>query len=317
MIFAVAAFVLSAAWLLACGAGSLLGMIWRARGQGHDVHPWALDAPRIVLAIPLAGWVAASVCLLPARAWTWLTGLCACEAYGGVHICPLHFGDAAVLLVLVVPLAFWIFSRRLPGVAAVVQRSRDLEHLASVEPPRVDGLVPIDHGGKPVVFVAGLRAPRVIVDPSWWDTLCARERRVVAAHEQAHIESRDPLVLAVLESTLRLLAPRASARIVRDWTLASELRADAVAAQRDGDPVYVAQVLCRHARAAAPSGALGIGGEPLDVRVRALLGGRSPARGGLGPWAAWGALIAAGASGHVAHRAFEAVLSILSALEGL
>jgi hypothetical protein len=311
MIFAVVAFVSSTAWLLSCVAGALLGVIWRVRGHGHAVHPWALDAPRIVRAIPLAGCVAALVCLLPARAWTWLSGLCACEAYGGVHVCPFHFHDAAVLLVLALPSAVWLLSRRLRGVAAVVQRSRDLDHLASVEPQRADGFVPIDHGGKPVVFVAGLRRPRVIVDPVWWDSLTARERRVVACHEEAHIESRDPMVLAVLDAMLRLVAPRASSRIVRDWTLASELRADAAAARRDGDPVYVAQVLCRHARGAAPSGALGIGCEQIETRVRSLLDGRSPPRSGFGHSARWGVLVAASALGHVTHRAFEALLSML------
>lgn len=311
MILVVLVFVGSIAWLTSCGAGALLGVLWRARGEGHDLHPWASSAPRIAFAIPLVGLTAALASLLPARAWTWLTGLCACQAYGGVHVCPFHFHHAAPLLFLALPVALLFLLRRLRGAAAVVQRSRDLEHIVCAEQPRADGLVPIDHGGEPAVFVAGLRRPRIMVDPAWWDSLAPRERGVIGAHEQAHVESRDPLVVAALELTFRLVAPRASARIVRDWTLASEVRADAAAAEHDGDPLYVAEVLCRHARGAAPSGALGIGGAALEARVRSLLEGPSPihARFRASTWL--GGFAAAGVIGHVAHRIFEALLSVL------
>jgi hypothetical protein len=307
----VLAFLVSVTWLASCGAGALLSVLWRARGKGHDLHPWALNAPRILLAIPLGGLLAGMASLLPARAWTWLMGLCACQAYGGVHVCPFHFDDAASLLFLALPVALLLFLRRLRGAAAVVQRSRDLEHLASAEQPRSDGLVPIDQGGKPAVFVAGLRRPRIMVDPAWWDSLAPRERDVIGAHENAHIEFRDPLVVAALELMLRLVAPRASARILRDWTLASEVRADAAAAKHDGDPFYVAEVLCRHARATAPSGALGVGGAELEARVRSLLENRSPISARLRASTCLGVLVAAGVSGHVAHRFFEALLSLL------
>jgi hypothetical protein len=311
VILVVFAFVVSVAWLASCGAGALLGVLWRARGDGCDLHPWALNASRILFATPLVGLVAALASLLPARAWTWLTGLCACQAYGGVHVCPFHFFGAVPLLFLALPVALLLLLGRLRGVAAIAQRSRDLEHLSSAAEPRADGLVPIDCGGKPVVFVAGLRRPRIMVDPAWWDSLTPRERGVIGAHERAHLESRDASTIAALELMLRLVAPRATARIVRDWTLASEVHADAAAAKHDGDPVYVAEVLCRHARAAAPSGALGIGGAELDARVRSLLEGRSPARESFRLSACLGGLVAAGISGHIAHRVFEALLLLL------
>jgi hypothetical protein len=311
VILVVFTFLVSVGWLAACSAGAILGMLWHARGNGHALHPWALNAPRIAFAIPLFGSLTALASLLPARAWTWLQGLCACEAYGGVHVCPFHFRDAAFLLLLSLPVGLFLFLRRLRGVAAVVQRSRDLEHLASVEQPRADGLVPFDHGGRPVVFVAGLWRPCIMGDAVWWDSLSPRERGVVNAHEKAHVEARDPLVMAGLELMLRLVAPRTSARIIRDWTLAAEVRADAAAAEQDGDPIYVAEVLCRHARAAAPRGALGIGGTDLDARVRSLLEGRSPARVSLRWSLCFAGFVAAGLSGHVAHRAFEALLALL------
>ena len=65
-----------------------------------------------------------------------------------------------------------------------------------------------------------------------------------------------------------VFAPHACARIARDWTLATEVRADSIAAAPDGDPAFMAELPCRHARAAIPDGALGLGATALIVRVR-------------------------------------------------
>jgi hypothetical protein len=90
------------------------------------------------------------------------------------------------------------------------------------------------------------------------------------------------------------------------------VRADAAAAREDGDPAYVAEVLCRHARmATAAEGALGLGGAELDARVRSLLDGRSPDGARFPTSLGFYGLAAACLAGHVAHRVFEALLMLL------
>ncbi|MFN2375036.1 MAG: hypothetical protein ABR538_00740, partial [Candidatus Binatia bacterium] len=210
------------------------------------------------------------------------------------------------------PAAAWLLLRRLAGVVAVWLRSRDLEHVLSAQCSDSDGIVPLDLGGRPLIFVAGLRRPRIVVERSWWADLDAREKAVITAHEQAHVEAGDPAALALLDMVLHLVAPRWRATIVRDWMLASEIRADAAAAARDGDATFVAEVLCRYARSAAPAGALGLGGAELEARVHSLLDGGHPAP--FSPWttatctAVFGAALV---SGHLAHRLLETALHVL------
>jgi Zn-dependent protease with chaperone function len=310
MSFVVLAFLMSVGFIASCGVGAIVDALWRMRGS-REVHPWALSAPRTALVMPAMGLVVALVSLLPAKASTWLRGACACELYGGLHVCPFHFDHAAPLLLLALPVALVLLTLRARGVLTFVQRLRDLQHLVGVGERRGDDLVSVDCGGKPVIFVAGLVQPRIVVEASWWERLSPRERAVIWAHERAHVEARDPWGLAVLELVLRLVAPRACARIIRDWTLASEMRADARAAEEDGDPAYVAEALVRYARAAAPDGALGLGGSELDARVRALLDGHAPCAVIWTPSTCALAFAAACVSGHAAHRLFEALLTLL------
>jgi hypothetical protein len=118
----------------------------------------------------------------------------------------------------------------------------------------------------------------------------------------------------VLDLMLALVAPRVRSRILDDWSLATEIRADAAAAAEDGDPIHVATVLCRYARAGVPAGTLGFGGRGLDARVRSLLNGRAPHRQRTS--CSWLAVLAVtGAAccfGHFTHRLFETILVALT-----
>jgi Zn-dependent protease with chaperone function len=304
------AFVLSLGLLFGAGAGELLTLAWKRQPLREGTPPWAPDAPRIALAAPALGLLVALLALVPSRPLTWLSGQCACQAWGGLHVCPMHFADAAALLALTLPAALALLLTRLPALLAVVQRSRDLEQLATIE-PQAGEVTRLENGGQPMAFVAGLRSPRVFVDRAWWEGLAPRERSVIAAHEQAHIDHGDPRTLALLDATLALFAPRARDSVLADWRLASELRADADAATRDGDPLFVAEVLCRYARAAVPAGAHGLGGRALEARVKALLAGTSPqpVRWSRPSLAAAATLAFAG--GHAAHRLLELLLALI------
>lgn len=304
----VVTFVASLAAVTGRILGAVLGLAWEcARGDGA-VHPWAGAAPVLTAAIPAAALVVAALALVPSVPWTWLDGACACAAWGGLHVCPLHL-DAGLVAVLAV-LGVGALAAGLAGSLRLALRLRDLRHLTS-HGAEAGGVTQLDCGGTATVFVAGLRRPRIFVDRAWWATLPARDRCVIEAHERAHVDARDPRTRAALELVLGLFAPGARDRVVADWLLAAEIRADRHAAAADGDPLYVAETLCRYARAAAPVGTLALGGDALAVRVGALLDGWEPAPGPRGRWvlavAPALALLA-----HGLHRLLEAALVLVS-----
>lgn len=311
-ILAVAGFVTSVALLLSFAIGEALGLAWRMRQRPGKLHPWALAAPMLAVALPAVGITMALFSLLPRTPWQWLHGLCACEALPGQHVCPFHFADSLGLALATTGAAVLFLLPRLKALALTLQRHRDVEHLATLGVAGASDPVLVEGGGHPLVFVAGLRSPRLFVERTWWARLDDREREAISAHEQTHIESRDPWTAAVLDLLLALFAPHARSTILADWMLATEVRADAAAAQRDGDPLYVAEVLCRYARAAAPIGTLGIGGFALEERVRSLLDGEVPASPRWSTAACTAAFFVACGAGHIAHALFEALLRLVA-----
>lgn len=300
----VVAFVASLAAVTGRILGAALGVCWeRARGAGA-VHPWAGAAPGLAAGIPPASLVIAALALVPSVPWTWLGGACACATYGGLHVCPLHLhaGLVAVLAVL----GAGALTAGLAEPLRLALRLRDLRHLTS-HGEEAGGVTHLDCGGSATVFVAGLRRPRIFVDRAWWAALPARDRSVIEAHERAHVDARDPWTRATLEPLLGVFAPGLRERMVGDWLLAAELTADRRAADADGDPLYVAEALCRYARSAAPAGTLALGGDALAARVGALLDGWEPAPG---PRRRWALAVAPALAllAHGLHRLLEAVL---------
>ncbi len=309
----VALFVASLALVVARALGAGLGWSWERRASSAGVHPFALEAPRIVRVVAGVAIAVACVALLPRVPWTWLTGTCACDAWGGLHVCPVHFDRVSGLVGVVAPLGAWVLVGGVIAAWRQVLARRDLRRLTRDTTPLTRGVRAVEGQGAPVVFVAGLLRPTLYVDPVWWRSLEPRERTVIEAHEQGHILAGDLVTQAWLDVALAVIAPRARARILADWAIAAEVRADARAVAADGDPLFVAEVLCRFARAAGRHGALapGFGERGVQVRVEALL--RAPpvvvplggARAGMG--IALGVAVA----GHLLHRAFELALHLI------
>lgn len=127
--------------------------------------------------------------------------------------------------------------------------------------------------GVPNAITAGLLRPRVVVDRAWWGQLSATDRRLVMAHESAHMRRRDPLTLAVL-LVLGAFAPRRAFEGVRDcWEDHAEQCADQAAAAEIGDPLAVAEALLAHHRSSTliPGFTTAWTGGRLEARVLALL----------------------------------------------
>lgn len=312
-------FVASLAVVVARGLGAALGRAWARSAPATGVHPLSLAAPSLTLVTAGAALAVATVALLPRVPWTWLSGTCACDAWGGLHVCPLHFDRVSGLLWLVTPLAGWALLSGGRALARQLAARRDLEHLtrdARAWPDAPQYGLPlraIDAGGAPEAFVAGLLRPALYVDPSWWSSLAPRERAVIAAHEQAHLHAGDLVTHTWLDVALAILAPRARRQILADWSVATEVRADQHAVAVDGDPLFVADVLCRFARASSRRGALApaFGEQAVVARVEALLGDAPAPVRPLGAAAKTAVALGVALSGHLLHRAFELALPLL------
>ena len=225
----------------------------------------------VVAAVPYVlalGLVGASV--LPAQ----LETLFVCHSGPGwLHLCWCHPGNAMTFLPPALATLALLVPGRLRALAALLRE------------PRGDG------GGatpvlaelpRPAAVLVGWWRPSLVVDRSLWTALEAGERAAMLAHEQAHLDRRDPLLLFVLR-LLAVVAPApARQALVRCWLARAEARADAQAVQAVGDPLLVAEALLRCARlgAGAPDLSIAWTAGQLERRVHAVLDGtEAPARG--------------------------------------
>lgn len=150
----------------------------------------------------------------------------------------------------------------------------------------------------PVVAVAGLFRPRLLIARTVLDACSPAELDAILAHEQGHIDRRDNLRRLVLGAVPDLLAWLPLARRIQTaWLEAAEDAADDMAAALGNEGrAVLAQALLRVARLAPgaapvslPASAL-YRGESLDRRVRRLLApaAHAPAGGAARTWIPWG-----------------------------
>ncbi len=148
--------------------------------------------------------------------------------------------------------------------------------------PAAAGLVVVDHDQPDAYALPGIPG-RVVVSTAMLRALPADERRVLLAHEAAHLSKRHFLWLQAAE--IAAAANPLAGPAVRAVRTALERWADEVAAAEVGDRTLAARTLARAAlaRAAArpePAMAAGLFAANSDVadRTRALLAGPSPRR---------------------------------------
>lgn len=304
-------FVSALAILTSRVAGAVLAWAWARRAPVDGLHPWAELAPRGAAALLLLGLATALLAFVPSVPWTWLGGACACDTYGGLHVCPVHPGPALALLG---PVLFAVGVVLAPGLRRLARLALGLREVArlTADASSVGDVAHLDHGGTPLVFAAGILRPRLFVDGRWWSQLDARDRSVIEAHERAHLSAGDTRTRVWLDLVLSAFAPGVRDRVLDDWTIVAELRADEAAARADGDPLFVADVLCRYARAGAPGVSLAFGRRALAARVHALLTDTPVPRPTVGRGAVLMVAVAVLGAGHVLHRLLEFGLSLLT-----
>jgi len=199
---------------------------------------------------------------------------------------------------------FAVAGRDLVAAAAVCRRLG----------PGTDGLIVVDDEEPDAYAVPGLTG-RIVVSTAMLAALPARERRVLLAHEAAHLRHHHHLYVQLAElgaAANPLLRPLAAA--VR---LGAERWADEDAASEVGDRTVAAQAVARAGLAVAtaartrpttPRGALAAGGSDVAHRAHALLAAEPPRRRWLAVAVAATVFIpvaAATATAHVTEHRFE------------
>jgi beta-lactamase regulating signal transducer with metallopeptidase domain len=244
-----------------------------------------------------------------------LTGACAEHAGSLWHACvwhpPAEFapGGSGWWLAVVLAVAAVLAIRT---AMAVRQSSRAVAALVRLS-RRSDGAWIVD-SEQPLAVTAGFGG-HVLLSRALHARLSPRQRRIVLAHELAHVAHRDVLRswLARVLSLLHAPATRRRLRAARD--LAVEQRCDRVAAEVVGDPLAVAETIVTVERifAASPARpavplAVAFAHGMADARVRALLAPSAARERGLGAWLFACVPVAALAANGVLHHTTEFVI---------
>ncbi|MDT8409241.1 MAG: M56 family metallopeptidase [Wenzhouxiangellaceae bacterium] len=230
------------------------------------------------------GVVIASVCLLAAaKPLGWIADHCVYHGPGHPHLCFEHL--PAIGLNHLHAAAASLF---LTGIAGLLVRLIGREYRAARQVNALRALASgrrrlrIVEQHQPVAFAAGFSNPFVLLSRGLLAQLTALERRIVLAHEVAHLRHRDMPRNLAFEILLLLHTP-ASARTLRGiWKQALEEKADDRVAARYGDENVAATLLkavriCRIENSATMSV---VGADPLR-RVRRLLSGADEKPGAL------------------------------------
>lgn len=202
-------------------------------------------APAVFVLPWLAALALLLAAVLPGDPHTGAVLACHCldSMPGWFHLCPVHPARAAPLALPALIVLMVLLPRRLRALWALSR-------------------LPLGRGGagpavvalaSPVALLHGWWRPTLVVDTRLWAALSAPERAAVLAHEQAHLDRRDPQLAVLLRSLLVLAPPALAHAVARRWLAGAEHRADSAAAAEVGDPGLVAMALVRCARLGAPA----------------------------------------------------------------
>jgi hypothetical protein len=221
-----------------------------------------------------------------------------CPAHAGhVHLCLHHLPTRGPGIVGAIALGAFV----LIGGAALLRALRSAalaRRLSGARAFELGSVAGVVESSRPFALTIGWFRPSVLVSTALLERLTPAQLDVVVAHERAHAERRDTLVV----TAARVLAfghlPFVRREILADLTLACEQACDEAAAAACGDRVLVAETIVAAERAAAaahplPSSVLAFGGGEVASRVESLL--TAPADAGPPRHLRWLLLAAGGA----------------------
>ncbi len=238
------------------------------------------------LSPPVAAVTLAASALSAATAWAWNLALLAGTLIGRMnYVADIgHWSRDALAVHDPVPVATAAIAgvataAAAGGLAWCLQRvARELWSVWSIarhcSTATDDGLLVVNDPAPRALALPGIRG-RVVITTAMVRALSAPERRVLLAHERAHLRNHHGLfrlVVRLAAGVLPVVRP-----LVKDCDYQLERWADESAARAVGDRVLTAQALARAALAgrgskqAVPAGALGFAERGVTSRVSALL----------------------------------------------
>jgi Zn-dependent protease with chaperone function len=242
-------------------------------GAFQRLTPAAESRALLALAsLPLfASVLVLAACFLPSLGLA--TDHCVYHGLHHPHLCLHHLPHVAPTLAVLAMAGFIVVcaTHASYGVARGLYRSVTTERtLCQAAAPGAHG-VRVLPKEQPDAFVIGLLRPKLFASRGLL-SMSQDVQDIVLAHERAHIHRRDPLRQLVATAFLGFHLPGIAGIIRRRLQAASEMAADAHAADTFGDGSYVADVLVKLTRAhhTHPVPAFGFVGD-LEVRVRRLL----------------------------------------------
>lgn len=222
-------------WLL-----SSLAVLVITRRPVHEFHD-PVGRSRRLLLIASMPWLlpvtvgAAVLAAAGSKTLGWIADHCLHHGVGHPHLCFSHLPamDLGLLhgilaTAFAVPLAFGL--TRLSW--AEYQAARRLAALKTLASSR--GRLRILPASAPFALAGGAFAPVVLLSRGLLSKLSFRERRIVVAHEAAHLRHGDLRRSVLLEMLLLLHLPVVRRRLRTAWLRAAEERADDAAARRFG-----------------------------------------------------------------------------------
>jgi hypothetical protein len=252
-------------------------------------------------------------------------GLDHCTVHGGdhAHLCFVHLPEVGIRLGLLGTLAYLFLRagfRLVRALSRYVHAGRLLAGLErSGEKAAVRGLTLVEVE-QPLCVAAGLFKPRILMSRILFERLTVAERRIVVAHEHAHVLRRDLLVGAAVRALTALQLPSASRWLRSELEVAAEQACDEAAAADCRDRLVVAATILKVERAmrgavspAFGPFALAFGLSAVERRVESLLRAPAPPRsvrlpaGLLG-----GAVVAALLLADELHHLSESILSFIA-----
>lgn len=252
-----------------------LGITWLKHAPGP-----LRARPRRILLVGALPWlipftaIVAMAALAAAKSRGWVHDHCLFHAPGHPHFCFEHLpemlldpGRGHVVVAGTILSIFALLALR-HGCDARRQSAR-LAALTALS--RGQGLLRVLDDARLMAFATGGRTPHIYLSRGLLEGLSRRERRMVVAHEAAHVRHRDLPAGRLLETLLLLhLAPSAD-RLRQLWRDATEVRADEQVARRFGR-TETAELLLRLARSMQPAPvATAFGGGNLGLRIHSLL----------------------------------------------
>lgn len=308
------------AWTAAAGAAVALTRL-AASGKRR---PEARARRTLIVAslpwvVPLT-MVAGILLVSAAKPWGLIADHCLLHGPGKPHLCLEHlpaiplslvhlFGVAAALALVLLLIARHLVSERRMG--ARLQSMRSLAHGY--------GRLRILETDRCLALAADPRNPFILLSRGLIERLTRRERRIVVAHEAAHLRHRDLLRNRLFDLLLVAHLPWAARSLRRSWRQALEEEADdRVAAIYGGESV--AQTLMtilrasshRHASCAWAPAFSAVGADPLRRIERLLSTDETPNAFPLFEALCVTALLAVATAVPAGHDALETLLGLLT-----